>query len=191
VPEDGTGDPVVQIWCVPKTSYIDKDVRGVPDIDGVTLHAVLLRPRSVGWVKLRSADPSALPFVNPNYLAHPDDMRHLREGLRAAREILAARPLADIVREEILPGPEATTDAALDEHIRRTVKTDYHPVGTCRMGAEDDAGAVVTPELRVRGIDALRVIDASVMPKLVSANTNGPTMALADRAVAIMRGTAG
>jgi choline dehydrogenase len=191
VPEDGSGDPVVQIWCVPKTSYIDKDVRGVPDIDGVTLHAVLLRPRSVGWVKPRSADPNALPLVNPNYLSHPDDIRHLREGLRVARRILAEKPLADIVREEILPGPQAVSDADLDEHIRRTVKTDYHPVGTCRMGADDDPEAVVTPELRVRGVDRLRVIDASVMPKLVSANTNGPTMALADRAVAIMRGTAG
>ena len=190
VPEDGSGDPVVQIWCVPKTSYIDKDVRGVPDVDGVTLHAVLLRPRSLGWVKLRSADPNALPLVNPNYLTHPDDIIHLREGLCVARKILAQRPLADIVREEILPGPHADSDRALDEHIRRTVKTDYHPVGTCRMGSENDTDAVVTPELKVRGIEALRVIDASVMPKIVSANTNGPTMALADRAVAIMRGTA-
>jgi choline dehydrogenase len=188
VPEDGTGDPVVQIWCVPKTSYIDKDVRGVPDIDGITLHAVLLRPRSRGWVRLRSADPAAPPLVNPGYLAHPDDLRHLREGLRAAREILTAAPLADIVRGEILPGPEAASDAALDEHIRRTVKTDYHPVGTCSMGRADDRLAVLDAELRVRGVDGLRVIDASAMPKLVSANTNAPTMALADRAVSLIRG---
>ena len=187
VPEDGRGDPVVQVWCVPKTSYIDKDVRDVPDIDGVTLHAVLLRPRSIGWVKLRSADPAAPPLINPNYLAHPDDIAHLREGLREARRILAEAPLRDIVRGEILPGPGATSDAALDEHIRRTVKTDYHPVGTCRMGSDDDPEAVVGPTLRVRGIDRLRVIDASVMPKLVSANTNAPTMALADRAVSLMR----
>jgi choline dehydrogenase len=188
VPEDGSGDPVVQVYCVPKTSYIDKDVRGVPDVDGVTLHAVLLRPRAIGWVRLRSADPEALPLVNPNYLGHPDDVRHLREGLRVARRIMAAAPLADIVREEILPGPGATSDAALDEHLRRTVKTDYHPVGTCRMGSSDDPEAVVGPDLKVRGIDGLRVIDASVMPKLVSANTNAPTMALADRAVSLMRG---
>jgi choline dehydrogenase len=190
VPEDGSGDPVVQIWCVPKTSYIDKDVRGVPDIDGVTLHAVLLRPRSKGWVRLRSADPDALPLVNPNYLAHLDDIKHLREGIRVARRIMAEAPLRDIVREEILPGPGATSDAALDEHLRRTVKTDYHPVGTCRMGSNDDPDAVVSPDLRVRGIDGLRVIDASVMPKLVSANTNAPTMALADRGMSLMRGGA-
>jgi choline dehydrogenase len=160
----------------------------VPDIDGVTLHAVLLRPRSIGWVRLRSADPDELPLVNPNYLGHPADVRHLREGLRVARQIMAEAPLRDIVRKEILPGPTATSDAALDEHLRRTVKTDYHPVGTCRMGSDDDPDAVVSPDLRVRGIDGLRVVDASVMPKLVSANTNAPTMALADRAVSLMRG---
>lgn len=188
VPEDGSGDPVVQIWCVPKTSYIDEDVRGVPDIDGVTLHAVLMRPRATGWLRLRSADPRDLPLVNPNYLGHPDDIRHLREGMRVAREILAARPLRDVVTKEILPGAGAADDAAIDEHMRRTVKTDYHPVGTCRMGREADEDAVVTPELRVRGIDGLRVVDASVMPKIVTANTNAPTMALASRAVSILKG---
>ncbi|HTN96715.1 MAG TPA: GMC oxidoreductase [Nordella sp.] len=188
VPEDGNGDPLIQIWCVPKTSYIDKDVRDVPDIDGVTLHAVLMRPRAKGWVRLRSADPRQLPLVSPNYLGDPADMRHLREGMRAAREILASRPLRDVVKKEILPGPAATSDAAIDEHMRRTVKTDYHPVGTCRMGHDLDAQAVVTPDLRVRGIDGLRVIDASVMPKIVTANTNAPTMALASRAVSILRG---
>ena len=117
-------------------------------------------------------------------------MKHLREGMRVAREILSAGPLRDIVREEILPGPAATSDAALDEHLRRTVKTDYHPVGTCRMGSDNDPEAVVDATLRVRGIDGLRVVDASVMPKLVSANTNAPTMAIADRAVSLMRGEA-
>jgi choline dehydrogenase len=187
VPEDGTGDPVVQIWCVPKTGYVDEDVQGVPDIDGITLHAVLLRPRSVGWLRLRSADPADLPLVNPNYLADPADLGHLREGMREARRILEYRPLKDIVDVELFPGPGAADDTALDKHVRRTVKTDYHPVGTCRMGRDDDPEAVVGPDLRVRGVAGLRVVDASVMPKLVSANTNAPTMALADRAISIMR----
>lgn len=186
VPEDGTGDPVVQIWCVPKTGYVDEDVQGVPDIDGITLHAVLLRPRSVGWLRLRSADPADLPLVNPNYLADPADVVHLREGMREARRILEARPLKDIVLGELFPGAGAASDAALDQHVRRTVKTDYHPVGTCRMGRDDDPDAVVGADLRVRGIGGVRVIDASVMPKLVSANTNAPTMALADRAVSLL-----
>jgi choline dehydrogenase len=185
VPEDGTGDPVVQIYCVPTTGYVDEDVRDVPYVDGFALHAVLLRPRAVGWVRLRSADPFAPPLVNPNYLGHPDDARHLLQGLRVARDILAARPLSDCVVEEILPGPGAGSDAALEQHMRRTVKTDFHPVGTCRMGREDDPEAVTGPDLRVRGIDGLRVVDASAMPKLISANTNAPTMALADRAVSL------
>ncbi len=188
VPEDGSGDPVVQIYCVPKTSYVDEDVRDVPDVDGVTLHAVLVRPRSVGWLRLRSADPADLPLVNPNYLGHPDDVRHLREGLRVARRILDTAPLKNIVRDELFPGAAMTSDAALDEHLRRTVKTDYHPVGTCRMGDDGDPQAVVGPDLRVRGVEKLRVIDASVMPKLVSANTNAPTMAIADRAVSLLLG---
>jgi choline dehydrogenase len=190
VPEDGTGDPAVQIYCVPKTGYVDEDVKGIPDLDGVTLHSVLMRPRAVGWVKLRSRDPADLPLVNPNYLGHPDDLRHLREGLKIARDILRADPLGRIVREELFPGPGVQGDAAIEEHVRRTVKTDYHPVGTCRMGHDGDPDAVLGPDLRVRGVDGLRVIDASAMPKLVSANTNAPTMALADRAVSIMRGVA-
>jgi choline dehydrogenase len=187
VPEDGNGDPVVQIYCVPTTGYVDADASKIARPPGMTLHAVLLRPRSVGCVRLRSADPAAPPLVNPNYLAEEEDVQHLRLGLRAAREILLHRPLADIVLEEVSPGLVATTDADLAAHLRRTVKTDYHPVGTCRMGHDEDPAAVVREDLRVRGIDRLRVIDASIMPKIVSANTNAPTMAIADRAVSIMQ----
>jgi len=188
VPEDGTGDPVVQIWCVPKTSYVDEDVRDVPDIDGVTLHAVLMRPRARGSVRLRSANPDDLPLVDPNYLGHPDDVAHLRAGMRVARDILAAGPLAEVVGAEIAPGTGAASDEAIDAHVRRTVKTDYHPVGTCRMGSDDDQLAVLDARLRVRGIAGLRVVDASAMPAIVTANTNAPTMALADRAVSLIRG---
>jgi len=186
VPEDGTGDPVVQIWCVPKTSYVDEDVRDVPNIDGVTLHAVLMRPRARGWVRLRSADPSDLPLINPNYLGHPNDLRHLRDGMKVAREILNTAPLSRIVRQEIVPGARAASDNDIDAHVRRTVKTDYHPVGTCRMGHAADSGAVVDEALCVHGVDGLRVVDASIMPQIVTANTNAPTMALADRAASII-----
>jgi choline dehydrogenase len=187
VPEDDTGDPVVQIYCVPSTSYVDKDVREAPSVDGVTLHAVLMRPRATGWVRLRSADPDDQLLVNPNYLADPSDVRHLREGMRVARRILGASPLKEIVRSEILPGERTVSDADIDAHVRRTVKTDYHPVGTCRMGRSDDRMAVVGPDLHVRGVECLRVIDASIMPRLVFANTNAPTMAIADRAVSLIR----
>ncbi|WP_276202849.1 GMC family oxidoreductase [Geminicoccus roseus] len=184
VPEDGAGDPVMQVYCVPTTSYAG----GVPDVDGVTLHTVLLRPRARGWVKLRSADPGAMPLVHPNYLDHPDDLRHHIAGVRVVREIMRARPLADVIKEELQPGPNATSDEDIAAHLRRTARTDFHPVGTCRMGRTNAADSVVGPDLRVQGVEGLRVIDASIMPKLVSANTNAPTMAIADRAISIMRG---
>jgi len=187
VPEDASGDPVVQIYCVPSTGYVDPTIRGSGSIDGLTLHPVLMRPRSVGWVRLSSADPEALPLINPNYLGDPWDIAQLREGLRVARGILRSAPLSSVARGELAPGATAETDAALDDYLRRTVRTDYHPVGTCRMGHDDDPFAVVGPDLRLRGIDGLRVIDASVMPRIVTANTNAPTMAVADRAVTLMR----
>ncbi|HEX2526313.1 MAG TPA: GMC family oxidoreductase N-terminal domain-containing protein [Geminicoccus sp.] len=184
VPEDGTGDPVMQVYCVPTTSYAGD----VPAVDGVTLHTVLLRPRSVGWVKLRSADPNDMPLVHPNYLEHPDDMRHHVAGVRAVREIMRSRPLADVIVDELLPGPQATSDEDIAAHLRRTARTDFHPVGTCRMGRSGDPATVVGPDLAVQGVMGLRVIDASIMPKLVSANTNAPTMAIADRAISLVRG---
>jgi len=188
VPEDGRGDPVMQIYCVPTIGFMDGKSGGGLPAEGMALHSVLLRPRSVGWVRLRSANPADPPLVDPNYLAEADDVRHMVQSLRIAREILAARPLRDVVVRELQPGPAAASDADLAAHLRRTAKTDYHPVGTCRMGRADDDGAVLGADLAVRGIAGLRVIDASAMPQLVSANTNAPTMALADRAVSLMRG---
>lgn len=184
VPEDGTGDPVMQVYCVPTTSYAGD----VPDVDGVTLHTVLLRPRSAGWVKLRSADPGDMPLVHPNYLEHPDDLRHHIAGVKIVREMMRTRPLADVIKDELLPGPRAVSDEDIAAHLRRTARTDFHPVGTCRMGRPGAPDTVVGPDLAVQGVDGLRVIDASIMPKLVSANTNAPTMAIADRAISIMRG---
>ena len=163
----------------------------MPDVDGVTLHTVMLRPRAEGWVRLRSADPGDLPLVNPNYLGHPDDMAHHIAGVRAAREIMRTRPLADVLTAELLPGPSAT-DRRGHRGPPPPVRPDrLPPVGTCRMGRAGAPDTVVTPDLRVQGVEGLRVIDASIMPKLVSANTNAPTMALADRAVSIMRGVEG
>jgi choline dehydrogenase len=161
-------------------------VKGVPDVDGVTLNACLLRPRSRGWLRLRSADPTDAPLINSNYLGNPDDVRHIVDGLRAARRILATREMQKEVVREIFPGP--AVQSGLEEHARRTVKTNYHPVGTCRMGRADDQMAVVTPDMRVRGVQRLRVIDLSVVPQLMSANTNAPAMAIGDRAADIISG---
>jgi choline dehydrogenase len=129
-----------------------------------------------------------LPLVDPQDLRDEDDQRLSVAGLRTARAILAAAPLRDRGAQELLPGSGVGTDAALDEHCRRTVKTNYHPVGTCRMGRDSDPMAVLTPELCVRGVERLRVFDASMMPNIVSGNTNATVMAVADRAVAVMTG---
>jgi choline dehydrogenase len=181
--------PTLQFYCVP-TVYLDRDVMGIAPTDGVTLNSCLLHPKARGSVRLASADPSAMPLIHSNYLGHEDDIRQEIAGLRFAREVLAAEPLARHIRAEIFPGPATVSDADLLAHCKRTVKTNYHPCGTCRMGAEDDPMAVLTPDLRVKGIAGLRVFDVSMMPGIPSGNTNAPAMAVADRAVDIMMGAA-
>jgi choline dehydrogenase len=168
--------------------YLDRDVADVKPGHGVTFTCCLMRPKARGSVTLRSANPADRALINPNFLGHPDDLRIEIAALRYGREILASRPMSDAVREEILPGPGVQTDAELTEFCQRTVKTNYHPVGTCAMGVDSNPMAVVTPDLKVRGVENLRVFDASVMPNLISANTNAPTMAIADKAVGLMMG---
>ena len=178
---DETGDPVMQMFCIP-SAYLDRDIADLKPTPGVTLNALLLRPKARGWVRLRSSDPCDLPLIHPNFLGHPDDLALEIAGLKFARDILHTQVLAGEIDSEILPGPGCRSEEDLAAHCRRTVKTGYHPVGTCAMGAEDDADAVLTPDLRVKGVDRLRVADASIMPILLSANTNAPTQAIADRA---------
>ena len=145
--------------------------------------ANLVRPRSRGSVRLRSADPADDPLVDLNWLSHPDDGARLLRALRYLREIAATRPLSAIVAQERLPGAQLQSDEDLLDYIRRTTESNYHPVGTCRMGPDGDPGAVLDARLRVRGVDGLRVIDASMMPTIISSNTNATVMAVADRAV--------
>jgi choline dehydrogenase len=186
---DGSKRPTIKMYCVP-TVYLDGDVKDVKPQDGVTLNACLLRPKSRGTVKLRSANPLDKPVIDNNYLAEPDDLRLEIAGLRYAREILAANPLSKRITHELLPGKAASNDNDLAAHCRRTVKTNWHPVGTCRMGRDNDGLAVLDKNLKVRGIGNLRVIDASAMPFIPSGNTNAPTMAVASRAVSILMGAA-
>ena len=144
------------------------------------------QPRSVGSVKIRSADPAQAPAIDPCYLSDPEDLRVLRTGLRLSREIFAQRPYDDFRGAEYAPGAAMQSDAELDAYIRATANTLYHPVGTCKMGV--DELAVVDPQLRVRGIDALRVIDAAVMPMVTSGNTNFPVMMIAEKAADLILG---
>jgi choline dehydrogenase len=154
---------------------------------GFTLHTNCLRPESHGTVRLRSADPSEKPMVDPNYLSSDADLRVLLTALKRGREIVNAPALRGILESELFPGPEARTDADLIAFIRKAAETDYHPVGACRMGVDDDA--VVDPQLRVRGVEKLRVCDSSIMPTLVSGNTNAPSIMIGEKGADLVAGT--
>jgi choline dehydrogenase len=158
--------------------------------DGFSLHVCQLRPESRGRVGLRSADPADDPAIFANYLATEGDRATLREGVKIARRV-AAQPALDPYRTaEHQPGAAVQTDAEIDAWIRRASETIYHPVGTCRMGPPGDAGAVVDEQLRVVGLQGLRVVDASVMPTLVGGNTNAPTIMVAEKAADLILGRA-
>jgi choline dehydrogenase len=158
--------------------------------DGFTFHVCQLRPESRGRVGLRSADPSDDPAIFANYLATEEDRRALREGVRMMRKVAAQSALDPYRTEELFPGKDVETDEQIDAWIRKHAETIYHPVGTCKMGADGDEMAVVDGELKVRGIEGLRVIDASVMPTLVGGNTNAPTIMIAEKAADMLRGRA-
>ncbi len=152
---------------------------------GVTLNSAFLRPRSRGSVRLAGADPQAAPLIDPNYWSDPYDRRMGIAGLRIARQIMRQAALKPFVLAERLPGADKVSDDDLFEYGCRHAKTDHHPVGTCRMG--HDEGAVVTPDLRVRGVANLRVCDASIMPKIISSNTNAPTVMIGEKASDLVR----
>ena len=155
--------------------------------NGLTLNAAFIRPRSRGSVRLGSSDPAAMPLIDPNYFADPYDREISIKGLRIARELLQQPALKPFLLGERLPGPELVSDEDLFEYACRSGKTQHHPVGTCRMG--HDAMAVVSPDdLRVHGISGLRVCDASIMPRLVSSNTNAATIMAGEKGSDIIRG---
>ncbi len=153
---------------------------------GFTLHACALRPKSRGYLRLKSADPAQPIGIHANYLSDPEgyDLRMMIEGVRVSRELFAQSPFADHRGEEIFPGIDVQSDRDIEAFVRRKAETIYHPVGTCRMGI--DADAVVDAELRVHGVQGLRVVDASIMPNLPGGNTNAPTMMIAEHAADLL-----
>lgn len=153
---------------------------------GVTLHVCDLLPKSRGRISLASRDASAPPKIEANYLSHPDDIGVLLDGLKIARRVLEAPAMKKHIKAELLPGPNARSDDALIADIRARAETIYHPVGSCRMGR--DAASVVDPEARVRGVEDLRVVDASIMPSIIAGNTNAPVMMIAENVSRMMRG---
>ncbi|WP_067458802.1 GMC family oxidoreductase [Actinomadura macra] len=156
-----------------------------PTEHGVTVGVVLLRPGSAGRITLASADPADPPAIDPGYLTHEDDLNRLMFGVRYAEELLATEPLKAYVGDCMEPYESAEDDEALARYIRGHSETLYHPTGTCRMGA--DAGSVVDPSLRVRGIDGLRVADVSVLPQITRGHTNAPAIMIGERAADLIR----
>ena len=156
--------------------------------DGFSVLVVVLRPHSRGRVQLASADPYRPALIRQNFLAAQHDWETLRAGLRMVRDIARQSALGDYIGAELAPGDARQTDAELDAHIRNVAITVHHPLGTCRMGPDSDEMAVVDTQLRVRGVDALRVVDASVMPDLVGGNINAAVTMIAERASDLIRG---
>lgn len=159
----------------------------VHDYSGFTLSVCQLRPESTGWVRLGSGDPLAPPKITANYLATETDRRCAVAAMTFARKLAATEPLKSYVAEEKLPGPGVTDDEGLLAFAREYGATIFHPAGTCRMGPDADRDAVVDPRLRVRGVDGLWVVDCSVMPSLVSGNTNIPAIMIGEKAADMIR----
>jgi choline dehydrogenase len=150
------------------------------DRHGYMAHVCQLRPESRGYISLKSADPLAAPLIQPNYLEAEEDRRALREGVKLAREVFAQDAFDPYRGPELMPGAHVTRDDQIDAFVRKTAETIYHPVGSAKMGNDD--ASVVDSSLKVHGIESLRVVDASVMPSLVSGNTNAPTIMIAEKA---------
>lgn len=176
---DGTGRPDIQITFL---AGLKLDARSVPRRHGYMGLIQLLRPKSSGSVRLASNRPEDKPVIDPNFFADPYDMQTLIAGFRACRHIFAQPALAAMTGAEIEPGAQHQSDAEIDAALRKIVNTAYHPTGTCKMGPDSDPMAVVDNRLRVRGVSGLRVVDASVMPDIISGNTSAPTMMIAQRA---------
>jgi choline dehydrogenase-like flavoprotein len=153
---------------------------------GFAISPVGLYPRSRGRVTLASADPFAAPLVDPNLLSTPEDLQPLIHGVRLARKVFAAPAFAKFRAEETSPGLGAVSDAELEAYIRAEAYTVHHPVGTCRMG--NDAASVVDPQLKVCGVENLRVADASVFPSLIGGNTNAAVVMIAEKASDLILG---
>ncbi len=182
----GVRHPDLQYHFLPIA--ITYDGREKVDQHGFQAHVGPMRPTSRGWIRLASSDPRQPPRIQFNYLATDGDRREFRAGVRLTREIFAQRAFDPYRGPELSPGPDIVTDAEIDAHLRRKAESAYHPSCSCKMGANEDPMAVVDGNLKVRGTEGLRVVDASIMPAVVSGNLNAPTIMIAEKAADLILG---
>ncbi len=179
----GLDRPDIQFHMQPLSA--DKPAEGVHPFSAFTSSVCQLRPTSRGRIRITSADPAVYPSIQPNYLSTEEDCRVAVDAIKVARRIAEQAPLAEVITDEYVPGREYQSDEQLLEAARRYSQTIYHPAGTCKMGHDDLA--VVDDRLRVHGLEGLRVVDASIMPIIVSGNTNAPTIMIAERAADMIK----
>jgi choline dehydrogenase len=184
--KDDLAMPDIQYHFTP-VYYLNHGFTIPAEGDGYTIGPCILHPQSRGYIALRSTNPTEAPIIQPNYFASETDVKALVEGVKFARIIGETQAFAPYRGVETLPGPQVQSDGEIVEFIRNYAETLYHPVGTCKMG--NDAMAVVDARLRVRGVEGLRVIDASIMPTVVGGNTNAPTIMIAEKAADLIKGT--
>ena len=171
----------LQIAMRPYSMHIEPDGSiEIDDFPAMTVSAIQTRPYSRGEVKIRSANPLERAEVNMNYLRDDRDVEILSEGMKKIRQMMAVEGISELVEQEVEPGAGETTPQALDQYLRNTSSTVYHPAGTCRMGI--DELAVVDPNLKVKGVNKLRVVDCSIMPTITSGNTNAPAIMIGEKA---------
>jgi choline dehydrogenase len=182
----GLAGPDVQYHILPGSmdveAYVNKGEMVMEQHPGLTIAPCQLRPESRGTIHIRTGAPLDRPAIRPNYLADATDQATIVAGLRWARKLASQPALSRWMASETWPGVTVESDAELLDYARERGSTLYHPVGTAQMGRDDDPMAVVDPQLRVRGVSGLRVVDASVMPRLVSGNTNAATVMIAEKA---------
>lgn len=178
--------PDIQHHFIPILVY--DNGRTWPDRHGFQCHICPLRPESTGHLKLRSRDPFQHPILQPNVLATEEDWRMTRDSIKITRDVFAQDAMKPYVEAELFPGPNVRTDAEIDQYIRESATTCYHPSGSAKMGTDDMA--VLNHEMKVHGVEGLRVVDASAMPQVVSGNTNAPVTMMAEKAADMIRGRA-